>query len=108
MAGDCCSWLSRQLSHLLVVFTHSTRWGFLCRAGSEGIAWRWRDGLYLEVLDYKAHAWLNAHCTVDRGIEHRCKFAPIETINKQDSKKKKKKIRTQELDTNDLSYTSCD
>ena len=30
------SWLSGPFSHLLVVFTHSTEWRFLCQAGSVG------------------------------------------------------------------------
>ena len=33
-------WLSGPLAHLLVVSTISTRWGFLCRAGSEGFSLR--------------------------------------------------------------------
>ena len=33
--GSC---LSGPLSHLLVVSTHSTGQGFLCRAGSEGFS----------------------------------------------------------------------
>ena len=32
------SWLSGPLSYLLVVSTHSTGRGFLCRAGSEGFS----------------------------------------------------------------------
>ena len=32
------SWPSGPLSHLLVVSTHSTGRGFLCRAGSEGFS----------------------------------------------------------------------
>ena len=86
-------WLSGPLSHLLVVFTHSAGWGFLCLAGSEGFS--------LEVAGWTVVGGfgLRGPCLVKSLLylapwdEHRCVFAPIETINKQDSKKKKKKSK---------------
>ena len=83
------SWLSGRLSHLLVVFTHSTGRRLLCRAGSEGFSlgiagWTLVGGFGLRGPSLVESPWYLVPCN-----EYRCAFAPIETINKRDSKKKR-------------------
>jgi len=84
LAGVFGLWLSCPLSHLLVVSTHSSGRGFLCRAGSEGFSLGmagWTvvggfglDGPRLAVSSLYLGPW----------DEHRCAFAPIATNNNGD------------------------
>jgi len=78
------SWRSGLLSHILVVSTHRTGRGFRFRARSEGIS--------LGMVEWTIVGGFRLHdtCLVQSPLylgpwdEHRCAFAPIETINNRD------------------------
>ena len=84
-AGVIGSWLSGPVSHLLVVSTHSTGRGFLCRAGSEGVSlgmagWPVGGGFGLRgpcLVEGPLYLALGELAWV-------CISPPIETINKRD------------------------
>jgi len=82
--GVIGSWLLGPLSHLLVVSTHSTGRCFFCRAGSEGfslgmVGWTGVGGFGL-----RGPRLAESPLYLGPWDEHRCAFAPIETINNRD------------------------
>jgi len=84
-------WLSGPLSHLLVVSTHSTGRGFLCRAGSEGFSLGMAGWTVVGGFGLRGPRLAESPLYLRPWDEHMCAFAPIETINNRDQKKKKKK-----------------
>ena len=94
-AGVIGSLFSGPCSHLLVVSTHSTGRSFLCGAGSEGFnlgiaGWTLVGGFGRHGL----HSGRTSVVPNTAGCAYFGLLALIETINKQDSKKKKKKQTT--------------
>jgi len=75
------SWLSGPLSHLLVVSTHSTGRGFLCRAGSEGFSLGMAGWTVVGGFGQRGPRLAESPLYLGPWDEHRCAFAPIETIN---------------------------
>ena len=78
------SWHSGPLSHLLVVSTHSTGRGFLCRAGSEGFSLGMAGWTVVGGFGLRGPRLAEIPLYLGRWDEHRCVFVPIETINNRD------------------------
>jgi len=83
-------WLSGLLSHLLVVSTHCTGRRFLCREGSGGFRLGMAGWTVVGGFGLLGPCLVESMLYLRLWDEHRCPFAPIETINNRDSKEKRK------------------
>jgi len=78
------SWLASPLSYLIVVFTHSTGRGFLCRAGSEGFSLGMAGWTVVGGFELHGPHLAESPLYLEPWDEPWCAFAPIESINNRD------------------------
>ena len=81
LAGVFGFWVSGPLSHLLVVSTHNTGQGFLCRAGSEGFSMGMAGWTVVGGFGLRGPRLAESLLYLRPWDEQRCAFAPIEPIN---------------------------
>jgi len=81
------SFLSGPLSHLLLVVTQSTGRGFLCRPGPEGFSLGVAGWTVVGGFGLRGPCLVEGPSYLGLWDEHRCAFAPIETVNNGDYKK---------------------